>query len=153
MVNAQQESISQDIISNISTVPPVQFRLLKSSATKEPLLLVISIHHALYDGESFSMLMEEVAARYAGDSIPQRGSPSEFIENVCSQDLEKAKQHWTASLGGCHPTIFRSDSNAPEPSVDVHRAAASKLSQLERCSANFNYCTISCAGDFRSSVG
>ena len=137
MVNAQQESISQDIISNISTVPPVQFRLLKSSATKEPLLLVISIHHALYDGESFSMLMEEVAARYAGDSIPQRGSPSEFIENVCSQDLEKAKQHWTASLGGCHPTIFRSDSNAPEPSVDVHRAAASKLSQLERCSANF----------------
>lgn len=136
ILNAQQESISQDIMTNISAVPPVRFVLIKSSASKQPLLLDISIHHALYDGESFSMLIEEVAARYANDPVPERGSPSSFIEHVYSQDIEKAKQHWTTTLAGCHPTVFQSDSNVTENSTVVHRLVRSKLSQLERCSAN-----------------
>ena len=136
ILNMHQDSISEDIIANISSVPPVQFRLFKSSASNQPLLLAVSIHHSLYDGESFSMLIEEVAARYANDPISQRGSPSAFIEHIYSQDLEKAKQFWTTSLAGCHPTIFRSDSDASEDSTVSHRSLHSKLSQLERCSAN-----------------
>lgn len=134
VLNTQQESLSQDIITNISAIPPVRFVLIKSSTTQQPLLLDISIHHALYDGESFSMLIEEIAARYANDSVPERGSPSAFVEYVYSQDLEKAKQHWTTALAGCHPTILRSDSDVSE-TFNAHRALRSKLSQLERCSA------------------
>lgn len=134
--NAQKGSISQDIISNISSLPPVQFRLYKSSAgTQQPLILVISIHHALYDGESFSMLMGEVAARYTGESIIERGSPSEFIEYIYSQDLEKAKQHWMTTLEGCRPTLFRSDANTTEEATTVDHRLRSKHSQLERCAA------------------
>lgn len=135
-LNERKGSISQDIIENISSLPPVQFQLFKASATQQPLMLVISIHHALYDGESFSMLLEEVAARYAGDSIVERGSPSAFVEHVYSQDLEKAKQHWTTMLAGCHPTLFRSDTNASDESATVSRPLHSKLSQLERCAAS-----------------
>lgn len=133
--NGQKGSISQDIISNISSLPPVQFRLFKSSATKQPLILVISIHHALYDGESFSMLMGEVAARYSGESIIERGSPSEFVEYIYSQDLEKAKQHWMSTLEDCHPTLFRSDGTTSEGATTIDHRIASKLSQLERCAS------------------
>src|SRR5699024_4593405 len=114
ILNMHQDSISENIIANISSVPPVQFRLFKSSVSSQPLLLAVSIHHSLYDGESFSMLIEEVAARYANDPISQRGSPSAFIEHIYSQDLEKAKEYWTTSFAGCHPTIFRSDSDTSE---------------------------------------
>ncbi|BCS01581.1 nonribosomal siderophore peptide synthase SidC [Aspergillus luchuensis] len=132
---AQQKHISADIIANITTVPPVRFLLAKSSETKEPLALFIDIHHALYDGESFTMLMEDVAARYEDQSIIQRGSPSAFIEYVYSQDSEKAKQHWVRYLEGCHPTTFRTDFNAMEPPVVVHRKVGVKLSELEHRSA------------------
>ncbi|PYI02663.1 nonribosomal siderophore peptide synthase SidC [Aspergillus sclerotiicarbonarius CBS 121057] len=132
---ALQGHISQDIISNISTMPPVRFLLAKSSETKEPLALFIDIHHALYDGESFMMLMADVAAHYAAQPIPQRGSPSAFLEYVYAQDTEKAKQHWVQYLKGCHPTIFRADSNVMELPAAVHRKLSSKLSGLERRSA------------------
>ncbi|OOG00407.1 hypothetical protein ASPCADRAFT_136039 [Aspergillus carbonarius ITEM 5010] len=132
---AQQERISQDIISNISTMPPVRFLLAKSSETKESLALFIGIHHALYDGESFMMLLEDVAAHYAAQPVPHRGSPLAFLEYVCAQDQEKAKQHWAQYLEGCHPTIFRADSNLMELPTAIHRKLGSKLSDLERRSA------------------
>ncbi|OJJ34714.1 hypothetical protein ASPWEDRAFT_39793 [Aspergillus wentii DTO 134E9] len=134
--NAQKEDIARDIIANISAVPPIRFQLTRSSDTKKPLVLFISVHHSLYDGESFFMLIEEVAARYAGEPVAERGSPSAFIEHVYSQDLEKAKDHWVQSLADCHPTTFRADSRDMESPKTVHKQLGSKLSDLERRAAN-----------------
>ncbi|RAL16957.1 nonribosomal siderophore peptide synthase SidC [Aspergillus homomorphus CBS 101889] len=131
----EHERISQDIVSGISKSPPVRFLVAKSSGTNQPLALFIDIHHALYDGESFLMLMEDVAARYAGDEVPQRGSPSEFIEHVYAQDVEKAKEHWVQYLDGYHSTTFRRDSNSREVSASMSRELKNSLSELERCSA------------------
>ncbi|GMG47306.1 unnamed protein product [Aspergillus oryzae var. brunneus] len=132
----QQEEITRDIISNISNTPPVRFHTAKSSETKEPLALFISIHHALYDGESFSMLMDDVTARYAEDPVPERGLPLAFIEHVYGQDSEKAKKHWTEYLAGCHPTIFREDPSVMELPTSAHKQLGNKLSVLERRSAS-----------------
>ncbi|KAF7591519.1 hypothetical protein BBP40_001457 [Aspergillus hancockii] len=127
----QQGEISRDIISNIFRAPPVRFHLAKAFDTKEPLALFISIHHSLYDGESFTMLMEDVVARYTGESVPERGVPSAFIEHVYDQDSDKAKQHWVAFLGGCHPTLFREDHSTMERPTLAHRKLGNKLSELE----------------------
>ncbi|PLB44515.1 non-ribosomal peptide synthetase/alpha-aminoadipate reductase [Aspergillus steynii IBT 23096] len=135
-LRVQQAQISRDIITNISTVPPVRFHLAKSSSTNQPLALFISIHHALYDGESFSMLLEDVAAQYVKAPVPQRGAPAAFIEHVYTQDTEKAKKHWTEYLGGCRPTLFRTDFNFLEHPQFVSRTLGNKLSDLERRSAS-----------------
>ncbi|KAE8164960.1 hypothetical protein BDV40DRAFT_99320 [Aspergillus tamarii] len=132
----QQEGITRDIISNISSTPPVRFHLAKSSETKEPLTLFISIHHALYDGESFSMLMDDVIAHYTEHPVPERGLPYAFIEHVYGQDLEKAKKHWTEYLAGCHPTVFREDPSVMELPTSAHKQLGNKLSALERRSAS-----------------
>ncbi|KAB8261381.1 hypothetical protein BDV32DRAFT_148646 [Aspergillus pseudonomiae] len=132
----QQEGVTQDIISNISSTPPVRFHLAKSSETKEPLALFISIHHALYDGESFSMLMDDVTSHYTEHPVPERGLPLTFIEHVYGQDLEKAKKHWTEYLSGCHPTIFCEDPSVMELPTSAHKQLGSKLSALERRSAS-----------------
>ncbi|KAF5856241.1 hypothetical protein ETB97_007674 [Aspergillus alliaceus] len=132
----EQEEIAHDIISNISNTPPVRFHLGKTRDSKEPPALLISIHHALYDGESFSMLMDDVTARYAEEPVPERGMPLAFIEHVYSQDMDKAKEHWVGHLAGCHPTVFRGDPNHMEHPTSVHRQLSNKLSELEHCSAS-----------------
>ncbi|KAL5339847.1 hypothetical protein BJX70DRAFT_397316 [Aspergillus crustosus] len=108
----QLGQISRDIITNISTLPPVRFHFAKSPTGTTPLALFISIHHALYDGESLAMMLEDVAAHYEGKEVPKRGSPSEFLQHLSLQDTEKAKQHWIQSLSGLK----------------------AKLSELEACS-------------------
>ncbi|PYI30022.1 nonribosomal siderophore peptide synthase SidC [Aspergillus indologenus CBS 114.80] len=129
------DQISQEILSNMTRSPPVRFSIAKSSSTNEPFALFIDIHHALYDGESFFMLMEDAASRYAGEEVPERGSPSEFIEHVYTQDMDKTKEHWVSYLAGYRPTTFRSDTDAMEDSASRSRKLHSSLSELERCSA------------------
>ncbi|KAL3475508.1 hypothetical protein BJX99DRAFT_259279 [Aspergillus californicus] len=135
---SQQIEIAQDIISNISMNPPVRFCLARSSTNNAPLALFLSIHHALYDGESFSMMLEDVAARYEEKPVPQRGSPSVYLEHACLQDTETAKEHWVQCMSGCNPTIFRS--NAATKSVNsVRRRLNAKLSELENRTSDVTY--------------
>ncbi|KAL4915868.1 hypothetical protein BDW62DRAFT_116965 [Aspergillus aurantiobrunneus] len=132
---SQQAQISRSIISDISSEPPIRFNLARSSRENHPLALFISIHHALYDGESFAMMLEDVSARYQGNQVSERGSPSDILQHVCLQDTDKAKQHWVQSLSGCNPTIFRSSSDTSK-TVSLHRSLNAKLSQLESRSAS-----------------
>ncbi|KAL6236826.1 hypothetical protein BDW75DRAFT_103224 [Aspergillus navahoensis] len=126
----EERQMSKCIIAEISTVPPARFHLA-SSGTGKPLALFISIHHALYDGESFAMMLEDVAAWYEGRKVMERGSPSVFLKHVCSQDTEKAKTHWTRQLSGCTPTLFRSDGDAIKKTISIRRTFSVKLSALE----------------------
>ncbi|GFF31392.1 nonribosomal peptide synthetase 2 [Aspergillus udagawae] len=135
---AKQQEISRGIIENITDVPPVRFHLATSSSSKHPLVLFIAIHHALYDGESFSMLLEDVAARYVGEPVTERGSPAAFINHVYGQNLEKAQQHWMSALSNCRPTIFRVDTGAVEETTFVNRKLRAGLAELERHSANLH---------------
>ncbi|KAF7182363.1 hypothetical protein CNMCM7691_001843 [Aspergillus felis] len=135
---AKQQEIARGIIKNITDVPPVQFHLATSSSSKQPLVLFIAIHHALYDGESFSMLLEDVAARYIGEPVIQRGSPAAFINHVYCQNLEKAQHYWVSALSDCRPTIFRVDTGAVEETTFVNRKLRAGLAELERHSANLH---------------
>mgnify|MGYP000902004013 CR=1 FL=1 len=134
---SHQEEVAREIIENISSVPPLRFRLIKFASTKRPLVLSIAIHHSLYDGESFSMLLEEIGARYANEKLPERGSPEAFLEFVQSQDIEKSKTYWTGFLTGCHPTLFRTNNeDSMERPMFARRTLGFKLSELEQRSSN-----------------
>ncbi|KAL4950967.1 hypothetical protein BDW69DRAFT_46477 [Aspergillus filifer] len=131
---SKQSQIAEGIIADISINPPIRFQLARSLNEKRPLALFIAIHHALYDGESFAMMLEDVAARYGGKQLVQRGSPSAFLETACLQDTDKAKQHWTQALSGANPTVIRSTPGVGA-TVSVTRSLNSKLSDLEARSA------------------
>ncbi|PKX93600.1 nonribosomal siderophore peptide synthase SidC [Aspergillus novofumigatus IBT 16806] len=141
---AKQQEISRGIIENITDIPPVRFHLAtsssssSSSSSKRPLVLFVAIHHALYDGESFSMLLEDVAARYVGEPVIQRGSPADFITHVYCQNMERAQQHWVSALSDCRPTIFRVDTGGVEKTTFVNRKLRAGLAELERHSANLH---------------
>lgn len=132
----QQTSISQAIIDNITITPPIRFLLAKAPSSGEPLALLISVHHSLYDGESFGMLLEDVAKSYSEDTLPKRGLPSTFIEHIFSQDLERSKSHWTQVLNGCQPTLFRQDHVIAEKSHFATHVPSLPLSKIESCASS-----------------
>ena len=132
---SQYRRIARNIIQHISTTPPVRFNVA-STQSGQPFLLLVSIHHGLYDGESFGMLLDDVAKHYTRVSPPERGSPSAFIQHVHSQSPEKSKSHWKQELSGCSPTLFRNDtSDIGEPST-IDRTSASALSDVKRYAAS-----------------
>ncbi|KAL3458142.1 hypothetical protein BJX64DRAFT_292501 [Aspergillus heterothallicus] len=133
---SQQVAISREVIANISSLPPITFHLARSATDKRPLALFIAIHHSLYDGESFSMMLDDVAACYEGKQVAQRGSPSTFLEHVYLQDLEKAKQHWMQSMSGYSSSPIRSAGEVVKKTTSVRRSLRINLSDLESRSAN-----------------
>jgi amino acid adenylation domain-containing protein len=133
---SQQIETAKEVIARISRQPPIRFHLAISAQGKRPLALFIAIHHSLYDGESFSMMLEDVAAHYEGNQVTTRGSPSAFLENVYLQDADKSKEHWIRSMSGCNPTTIRSPGEVVKSTSSVRRSLRANLSDLESRSAN-----------------
>lgn len=135
--SSYRTEVAQQIIKDIATVPPVRFRVAPAEGTRRQ-TLTIAMHHSLYDGESLYQLLEEVANRYRGESVPQRGSPSAFLEYTYSQNMEDSKEYWTQLFEGYQPTLFRrGDNDLAEQAIVVHKTLSIKLSDLEHRSANF----------------
>ncbi|KAF5024641.1 hypothetical protein F66182_3263 [Fusarium sp. NRRL 66182] len=128
-----QDAISQDITSNIMSVPPFRILHAVTTTSKQPLSLFISIHHSLYDGASLSMLLQDFAARYLQDvTPPERASPETLIRHVYSQNMETSESYWRRLLSDCRPTIFKkpvSDSTRRFHSATL----SSSLPELEVC--------------------
>lgn len=125
-----QRDTARDIVRNISSAPPI--RLLATSSQSGRRYLRISLHHSIYDGESLSMILDEVGRRYVGKQVIKRGDARLFLSYLNSQDEDKAKDFWTQRLKGCRPTLFRDDGAAPsEEAIVVHRTLSSKLSDVE----------------------
>jgi aryl carrier-like protein len=83
--------------------PPYMFTSIRSPCRTVLLLLM---HHALYDAVAMSQLLEEVQQTYLGISLPAVVPFELFLEHVISVDLEEAKQFWEIMLRGFRPSSF-----------------------------------------------
>ncbi|KAJ3219896.1 hypothetical protein HDU67_008425 [Dinochytrium kinnereticum] len=84
---------------------PVKLCLFESveSSTK---LLVLDIHHAVYDGWSLPAILEDVRRAYFDLPLPSRKPFSHILEYVTSVDMNAAKQFWKKTMDSCVPTLF-----------------------------------------------
>ncbi|KAK0664701.1 Nonribosomal peptide synthetase 2 [Lasiodiplodia hormozganensis] len=124
--------IRQDIIQNLATKPPIRFNFAVSRGGQRTALL-ISIHHALYDGESLGMLFEEVHNRYHDSPPEPRETPGSLVEYITSRDKESAKKHWSSLLENWQQTRLVSsesvDQSAPVTIKD--RTFSTSLASIE----------------------
>lgn len=140
----RQKGITADILKNIFSIPPVRFEVALSETTGHPLALLVSIHHSLYDGESFSMILEDVGTRYNRGLAPLRGSPEEFVEYIHSEDFDRSKDYWTELFRDCHPTTFPRDLDATqEETTTLHRELGLKISEVDELSSSLRTTTPS----------
>ncbi|KAJ5084968.1 hypothetical protein N7532_009739 [Penicillium argentinense] len=67
-------------------------------------LLVVTMHHALFDYWSHRFLYEDVAATYLGHPVPSRPSFSHVIRHLQSLPLEEYDAFWQSYLSNTEPT-------------------------------------------------
>lgn len=106
---------------------------------------VVSLHHLLTDGWSFTVLLQEVMAFYDGAihrEQVQLGAPRpyhDYIHWLAQQNMPEAKSFWQKTLGGRHaPTrLTRSQEVTGPPSYaaqdrDLPRGLSARLQSLAR---------------------
>ena len=130
--------IASKIIDQIESKPPIRLTLAASHSNQQESFLMVSVHHSLYDAESFSMLLDEVYARYEKRTDFTSHTPvTELIDHIASRSLEDNKVFWTQYLDGYRPTLFPSRS-ADDLSASISRQLATPLSKLEDYAASLN---------------
>ncbi|KAG9398346.1 hypothetical protein AC1031_014685 [Aphanomyces cochlioides] len=65
---------------------------------------VLTIHHALYDGWSFSLLVDDLLDAFHGRPISSRPSFRGFVDYIQAQDANKTQANWKSTLDKIVPT-------------------------------------------------
>ncbi|MEJ0090102.1 MAG: amino acid adenylation domain-containing protein [Limisphaerales bacterium] len=116
---------------DLSRGPLLRAELFGLSPTEHVLLL--TVHHIIFDGWSVEVWLRELAASYAAfcdDRIPELpGLPVQYVDFAAWQrhylTTEKVEQHlgyWRRQLAGV-PTIFELPATRPRPQVADHEGA------------------------------
>lgn len=81
-----------------------------------------TVHHALYDGHSANLLMEQLEALYNGSQVGVAPGYNQFIKLLKEIDAEECKAFWAKQLGQGTPNSFPALPSAtyqPSPDCEV----------------------------------
>ncbi|GME63927.1 Nonribosomal siderophore peptide synthase SidC [Neofusicoccum parvum] len=78
--------------------PPLRATLLQSN---EELVLVVTLHHALYDGYSVPLIFHDLAEAYAGRALPTRAPFGSAARLIAAAQM-RPSDFWSRSLTGYH---------------------------------------------------
>ncbi|KAL1306330.1 hypothetical protein AAFC00_005049 [Neodothiora populina] len=96
-ITSVESNSGKAIIEQIAEIPPLRLNVCDrdSGAGK---CLILSIHHALYDGNSMDMMLRDVQSFYESNIPDKHQSMVPLLEHIASQDHKRAKKHWTSLL-------------------------------------------------------
>jgi non-ribosomal peptide synthetase component F/aryl carrier-like protein/NRPS condensation-like uncharacterized protein len=115
--------------------PPYSLNLTNANGA---LQLLISMHHALYDGVALAILYEEVERYYHRQDLPAPGSFSLFLKAVVSINMQESDDFWDATLKDCVPTKLEKTKQLLSPAQSQnctrlhHMNAKTPLSWIEK---------------------
>ncbi|KAF2449195.1 nonribosomal peptide synthetase-like protein [Karstenula rhodostoma CBS 690.94] len=70
--------------------------------------VVLTSHHAIYDGWSMPLIFERVNRAYKGLEVPRPVGFNHFIKYLCELDPSASQQYWRELLDGASPHQFPS---------------------------------------------
>ncbi|MEU2245155.1 amino acid adenylation domain-containing protein [Streptomyces sp. NPDC018338] len=119
---------------DLSAGPLLRVLLLRRSGEEH--LLVLTLHHIVFDGWSFAVLLDGLSAAYrtaVGGGTPDLGSGLQFAdvarrqrETLVGPPLEELVGWWTERLAGV-PTVLELPTDRPRPAVQAHRGGRHRL--------------------------
>ncbi|KAJ3163254.1 hypothetical protein HDU86_002424 [Geranomyces michiganensis] len=87
--------------------PFVRVLLAKTSHEDDAYVFCLTLHHASFDGSTWSELLVDLVAEYDGidrhSSESQRPSAAEFCRVLAARDREAEREHWKKTLNGFVP--------------------------------------------------
>ncbi|KAJ2991155.1 hypothetical protein HDV02_003937, partial [Globomyces sp. JEL0801] len=105
----QFEKIKNDIVNHSPFIdyshPPLT---LKSFTCDKKKFIMLSLHHAIFDGWSITLLLRDVISVYKGESLVERVGFKPFILSMYSSDHEEAEKHWKMVFSDCEiPSLMK----------------------------------------------
>ncbi|KAJ5368803.1 Nonribosomal peptide synthase sidC [Penicillium cataractarum] len=88
--------------------------------------LLLSIHHALYDGEGIAQLLHELQASLAGEKLPEATPFHRFVEYMVSVNTDSSDKFWDRYLSDVSPTLL-SASKGVSTNGSVSQAASQQI--------------------------
>lgn len=126
-----QNKPSIRIITEMSEKPPLRLYWIRSPSAEQNPLLLFQIHHALYDRESFSMILEELERRYRGIDVMLHSPFDSLLEYVCAQSTSEG--FWKQYLENYYPTATIDRASIDE-ALTLDGVLSSSLTELEHLS-------------------
>ncbi|KAI1462852.1 non-ribosomal peptide synthetase module [Annulohypoxylon moriforme] len=84
---------------------------------------VWTIHHAVCDGATLPLLLDEVSTRFKAGSVPDRPPFDSFIQSLSSIPSEQEEEFWKTTLADSHPAPYPH----PPDSTDIKTGRRSTL--------------------------
>ncbi|KAJ5777126.1 hypothetical protein N7520_000372 [Penicillium odoratum] len=84
---------------------PYSLTILTEASTQNTYFL-LSIHHALYDGEGIAQLLQGIQLALSGQELPKTQPFHKFIEYMASVGSGESDQFWDRYLAGVTPTLL-----------------------------------------------
>ncbi|QSZ28506.1 hypothetical protein DSL72_003003 [Monilinia vaccinii-corymbosi] len=114
--------------------PPYSIKTLQADGEQR---LLLSMHHALYDGVALSILYDEVEKLYHGLPLPIKVSFTPFLQHMSSMDIQSSDKFWEYTLQGYQQLHLEDISDKPNQiqnnSTRVQQLVAkTPLSQIEK---------------------
>lgn len=113
--------------------------------TSSGFLITLHMHHAIYDGISMSLLLEEIEGLYHGHSLPAPASFEPFLSEVLEHSKPEALQFWSTRLRDYSPKPFPSLTQTEEPSVEriLKQSLPALSTDLETFCKRYSVATLS----------
>ncbi|WP_189944320.1 non-ribosomal peptide synthetase, partial [Streptomyces aurantiogriseus] len=104
--------------------PMLRFSLVRLGPDRSE--LVLTVHHVLFDGWSFPLLVRDLVRLYAaeGDAtvLPKAAEYREFLRWLDARDEEEAARAWAKELAGVgEPTLLTAEAPVDTPDADDER--------------------------------
>ncbi|KAJ5770743.1 uncharacterized protein N7511_002794 [Penicillium nucicola] len=120
-------------LSPINGKLPYSLTFITESTTQKAHLL-LSIHHALYDGEGIAQLLNEVQQSLSNKELPVATPFYRFIDYMTSVDHESSDKYWDDYLSGFSPTLLpmtsaNGDESASQQYHTTYKASFSSFKQ------------------------
>ncbi|PLB53194.1 putative nonribosomal peptide synthase [Aspergillus steynii IBT 23096] len=114
LVCAEHTHALRDLVQQIASMPstlskpPARLHLLQS---RDSDVLLLTLHHALYDAFSLPILLQDLEALYLNTSLP---FPIDFSSFISQAQREPNPHYWNAALRNAQPTILGSNTSTPQ---------------------------------------
>lgn len=90
-METEAATTAKNINQTISATSPLRIRVYTSTG---PTFVILSIHHALFDGISLPFLMNDVEREFLQLAPRPSAVSSEILDQIASIDLDKARTFW-----------------------------------------------------------
>ncbi|KAF2170493.1 hypothetical protein M409DRAFT_64212 [Zasmidium cellare ATCC 36951] len=135
-VQALQRGVGKEIVSSLTEKPPMRLNLVSVDGGH---ILVLSVHHALYDGNSLEMMIKDVHTLYDEQPAEVRPSVESLVEYIAAQDQNSFEKHWTTLLDHWESALLLAESSTKNVVLgNAERHLSAKLSVLEAQAASMN---------------